>query len=80
LRKRFWAEAALALASTSLLAVTLVWHDWIELVFGVDPDHQNGSAEWVAVIICACLAVVTSAAAWREWRPATALRTAPEPP
>jgi hypothetical protein len=58
-------EAALAGLSGVLFAVTLVWRDWIEFVFGVDPDHHSGSLEWlvaagflVAAIVCAGLAVV----------------------
>jgi hypothetical protein len=40
--------------------LTAVWPDWIEGVFGVDPDGGNGSAEWliVAVLAVATVAVV----------------------
>ncbi len=54
---------------TGFVAVlTLVWRDWIETVFGVDPDHGNGSLEWFVV---AALAVITTAlvvGARVEWR------------
>jgi hypothetical protein len=49
LRVRFWVEAVAACAAAVLGVVTLLWWDWIEAVFGVDPDHGNGSAEWIAV-------------------------------
>lgn len=39
-------ETALAVASGTLCIVTLFWRDWIEAVFGADPDRHNGSLEW----------------------------------
>jgi len=40
--------------------LTLVVHDWIEVVFGVDPDGGNGLVETAIVVtlfvICAALA------------------------
>ena len=42
LRGRFWVEAGLALISGALVVITLVWRDWIEIVFGIDPDEGNG--------------------------------------
>jgi hypothetical protein len=33
-------------ASCALLAVvTIIWHDWIEIIFNWDPDHHSGAAE-----------------------------------
>jgi len=56
IRRRFRIEAALGTASFALLVLTLVWHDWIETVFGADPDQGSGLAEWLVVAV---LAVVT---------------------
>jgi len=39
--------------------LTAVWPEWIEGLFGFDPDGGNGSAEW---LIVAVLAVATVAA------------------
>jgi hypothetical protein len=64
----FWAETALASFTAFLAVLTLVWRDWIEGVFGFDPDHHNGSFEWDLVIACGLLTLVFGALARREWR------------
>jgi hypothetical protein len=48
--------------------LTIVWHDWIESVFGVDPDHGSGSAEWIAVVVLLAIGATAGAPARREWR------------
>jgi hypothetical protein len=68
LRSRFWLESVLGSATGILAIITLFWHDWIEAVFGIDPDSGNGSAEWLAVSILLFLAVLLAAGARREWR------------
>jgi hypothetical protein len=59
---------ALAAASAALFAVTLLWHDWIEIVFRVDPDHGNGWLEWLVVVAAFGLMVVFSIGTCQEWR------------
>ena len=59
-------EAGLGAALGVLAVVTLVWHDWLE-AFGWDPDHGDGSAEWVAVAVLAVAAVAAGLAARRQW-------------
>lgn len=67
-RRRFWVESALAAAAALLAAVTAVWADWIELVFGADPDGGSGALEWLIVALAAALAVGFAALARAEWR------------
>lgn len=65
---RFWVRLALATMSAVLLVLTLVWHDWIEIVFRVDPDHGSGWLEWLIVVLTFGLTLVFSISARREWR------------
>ncbi|MFE2476114.1 ABC transporter permease [Streptomyces sp. NPDC059389] len=73
-RMRGWIEAIAAAISGILLIVTLVWRDWIEEVFGVDPDQHSGALEWVVVALAACAALTFSLLARSEWRRAKALQ------
>jgi hypothetical protein len=64
----FWMELALATASGVLGLLTLVWRDWIEGVFGWDPDHHSGSVEWLLVAVLLLTAFALGALARRDWR------------
>jgi hypothetical protein len=66
-RRRFWPEAGLALLSAVLAIVTSVRPDWIEGLTGWDPDHQNGSFEWMLTAGLAVLVLVLAALARHEW-------------
>ena len=65
-RMRLWVELGLGLVSGLLLLVTFATREWIELVFGVDPDNGSGALEWVIVTCLAMLTLVFSALARRE--------------
>jgi hypothetical protein len=78
LRGRFWVEMFLAASSTGLFAVTLVWREWIEIVFKVDPDHGNGTLEWTIVAAAFVFALIFWIGAGREWRRAALLPRAGE--
>ncbi|MER5427715.1 ABC transporter permease [Streptomyces sp. NPDC002588] len=75
MRKRFWVETVLGGLSALLFLVTLIWRDWIEIVFGFDPDAGSGVVEWLIVAVTALIAVLCALGARIEWRrthPATA--------
>jgi hypothetical protein len=65
---RFWLESALATVTALLLVVTLVWREWIELVFRVDPDGGSGATEWLVVVVLGAVSAVSALAARVEWR------------
>ena len=78
IRRRFYFEVVLGASSILLLLVTLIWKDWIEIVFQVDPDAGNGSVEY---FVCVVLMAAAACSAWlarTEWRrfraPATAIQ------
>lgn len=66
-RARFWFEFALSVASGFLGLVTLVWRDWIEAVFRLDPDRHSGALEWLIVLGLLLTAAVAGTAARVEW-------------
>jgi hypothetical protein len=70
----FWLETVLASMTAFLVILTAVWHDWIEGIFGFDPDHHNGMFEWELVVVCLLVTVLCAWLARREWR-----KAAPEP-
>jgi hypothetical protein len=74
MRTRFWIEAGLAVAGVLLLIASLISREWIEVVFGVDPDHGNGSLEWLIVGIVGVVGLVFSTIARIEWRRASSPR------
>ena len=70
-RIRFWIAAALAAIAGGCFVATLVWREWIELVFGVEPDGGDGSLEWAIVGVLLVATVVLAWLAHAEWRRAT---------
>lgn len=73
-RLRGWTEAVLAAVSGLIFAITLVWPDWIEKIFEVDPDQHSGALEWVIVAVAFCAAIVFALLARSEWRRPRELR------
>jgi hypothetical protein len=61
-------ESAIALLAGLLGVVTIFWHDWIEALTGWDPDHHNGSVEWLFVAVLLVVAVAMGVVARRHWR------------
>lgn len=54
-------ESGLAVLSTAILVLTVVWRDWIEGLLGVGPDGGGGSFEWMLT------AGALAASAWSWW-------------
>jgi hypothetical protein len=68
--RRSFTEAGVA-ATLSLLAVLTAFHpNWIELVFGIDPDSGSGLIEWALVLVPALIAIACAAVAYRKWNSA----------
>jgi hypothetical protein len=65
-RRRFLTETALAAASAVFTLLTLLWKDWIELVFRVDPDGGSGALEWATAAAALALALLFGALARRD--------------
>jgi hypothetical protein len=74
LRPLFWIEALLAVITGITAILTLLWKDWIEIVFHVDPDGGNGSVEKLVVLVSLGATVTLSVLARREWRRAAGAR------
>jgi hypothetical protein len=66
----FWVESTLASLSGFLVLLTAVWHDWVEGIFGFDPDRHNGGFEWELAIACCVLTVLFGLLARSQWRQA----------
>jgi len=72
LRGRFWFETGLAIVTGILFVITLVWHDWIEIIMNVDPDQGSGLLEWLVVGALFVVTIVLFILARYEWRKAQA--------
>ena len=53
-------EFALAAVFVLLAILTAVNPQWIEAVFGIDPDGGSGGLEWVTVVAFGALALVAA--------------------
>jgi hypothetical protein len=67
-RWQFWVALVTGVLSAVLAVLTLITREWIEIIFGVDPDGGNGSLEWVIVVVTAVTAIVCVGYARVEWR------------
>ena len=70
LRGRFWLETGMAIMTTILLVITLVWQSWIEIIFNVDPDQGSGLLEWLIVGALLVVTIALFVLARYEWRKA----------
>jgi len=72
LRGRFWLETGMAIVTTILFVITLAWHNWIEIIFNVDPDQGSGLLEWLIVGALFVVTIALFTLARYEWRKARA--------
>jgi uncharacterized membrane protein len=68
LPRRFWVEAFLGSCSGLLAIGTVFRRDWIEIVFGADPDRRSGSIEWLIVAFLVVTTIALAVGARLEWR------------
>lgn len=68
LRGRFWLETGMAIVTAILFLITLVWHNWSEVIFNIDPDQGSGAFEWLIVGILLVLTITLCVLARYEWR------------
>ena len=66
LKARITIETLLGLASLGLAVVTLIDHEWIEELTGLDPDAGSGLLEWGIVAALAVLALGLGRLALRD--------------
>ncbi len=57
---RIIVQFALAALFLAVAVVTVIEPEWIEVVFGIDPDRGSGALEWVIVLALGVLAVVAA--------------------
>jgi hypothetical protein len=67
-KTRAWLETVLAVLGLSLCLLTLVWREWIEFLFGVDPDLHTGALELLVAGAFLVASVVLARQARRDWR------------
>jgi hypothetical protein len=65
-------ELALAIFSAFLFVLTLVTREWIEMIFGVEPDGGSGALEWAITSALLLAAVLLGVLARRDRRRALA--------
>ena len=67
-RTRFWVEVVCGTLGLVLFAVTLVSREWIEFLFGVDPDGGSGALEFAIALGFLAVAATAGLLALHEWR------------
>ena len=74
---RFWIEAGFSVTSAFLFVLTSFVPDWIEAVFGIDPDRHSGSLEWSLDAVLLVIAVAAGVLARIERRRLVVARAGP---
>jgi len=64
----FWVKTLVGSATGILFLATLFARDWIETLFGWDPDQHSGSVEWLIVVGLFVVTAMLFTSAGLEWR------------
>jgi hypothetical protein len=67
-RFRFWLEIGMATFTAILFVITLVWPEWIEMVFHFSPDEGDGSFERLIVGFFLLATIILSLLGRYEWK------------
>lgn len=67
-RMRALLATVFAVVGLCLCVLTLVWSEWIELLFGVDPDRGSGALELLVAGGFLVASVLLAGQARRDWR------------
>jgi preprotein translocase subunit SecG len=67
-RARAWLATVFAVVGLGLCVLTLVWSEWVELLFGVDPDAGSGALELLLAGAFLVVSVLLAGQARRDWR------------
>lgn len=67
-KARAWLATVFAIVGVGLCLLTLAWSEWIELLFGVDPDRGSGALELLIAGAFLVASVLLARQARLEWR------------
>ncbi len=70
LRGRFWLETGMAIVTSALFVITLVQRAWVEIIFSIYPDSNNGALEWLIVEVLLVVSITLFTLASYEWHKA----------
>jgi len=66
-KARAWLATTFAIVGLGLCLLTLVWSEWIELLFGIDPDRGSGALELLIAGAFLVASVLLARRARLEW-------------
>ena len=66
--RRLAIEAGACAFSGLVLILTFAWPEWIELLFGFDPDASSGALEWGIAMAAGAATATFLLLARRDWR------------